>query len=102
MKPRSLECRVHVYKHHLSIFSMSELDLCSLRRSRVTRVWPGLMLSICLLLSSARAVSEAQSDSDHLQQSTELMSAGDLQGAEKEARLALNDSITPPLACATL
>jgi tetratricopeptide (TPR) repeat protein len=60
------------------------------------------MLSICLLLSPARAVSEAQSDSDHLQQSTELMSAGDLQGAEKEARLALNDSITRPLAWATL
>jgi superkiller protein 3 len=40
--------------------------------------------------------SAAEVDSDHVQQSVELMSTGDLVGAEKEARLALRDSSTRP------
>jgi tetratricopeptide (TPR) repeat protein len=38
----------------------------------------------------------AQTDSDHIQQAFEMMSTGDLVGAEQEARLALRDSSTRP------
>lgn len=66
------------------------------------RVRQSLALLLCFLLLPVRAVSQAPSDSDHLQKSAELMTAGDLAGAEKEARLALEDSSTKPMAWATL
>ena len=44
----------------------------------------------------------AQTDSDHIQQAFEMMSAGDLVGAEQEARLALRESSTRPEGWAAL
>jgi tetratricopeptide (TPR) repeat protein len=61
-----------------------------------------LALLICLLLLPARFSSAVQIDLDHLQQSAELMRVGDLEGAEKQARLALRDSSRRPVATATL
>jgi hypothetical protein len=40
---------------------------------------------LCALLISTSFTSATQADSDHVQQSVELMNAGDLIGAEKEA-----------------
>jgi tetratricopeptide (TPR) repeat protein len=57
---------------------------------------------ICLLFLPARPSSSAAPDLDHLQQAAELMNAGDLEGAEREAKLALRDSSTRPVATATL
>jgi len=65
-------------------------------------VHPILAFLCCIFLSSARLWSTAQADSDHVQQSVELMRTGDLAGAEKEARLALRGSSTRPAAWATL
>jgi tetratricopeptide (TPR) repeat protein len=59
-----------------------------------------LTLALCFL--SLPPVRSSAADSDHLQRSAALVSAGDLTGAEKEARLALHDSSTAPLAWATL
>jgi len=52
----------------------------------------GVALFFCVSLFSLSLSSMAQSDSDHIQQAFEMMSAGDLVGAEQEARLALRDS----------
>lgn len=57
---------------------------------------------LCFSLLLARASVAVPADSDHVQQSIELMSAGDLEGAEKEAKVALRDSSTRPMAWATL
>lgn len=51
-------------------------------------------LFLCVSLFSLSLSSVAQSNSDHIQQAFEMMSAGDLVGAEQEARLALRDSAT--------
>ena len=82
---------------------MSKSDLCSkLRTLHGTGGCRQLALLICLFLLPAFASSTAPADSDHVEKSTELMSAGDLEGAEKEAKLALRDSTTRPIAWATL
>jgi tetratricopeptide (TPR) repeat protein len=60
------------------------------------------MLLIFLLILPVRASSPVPADSDHIQEAAELMTAGDLKGAEGEARLALGDSSTRPLALSTL
>jgi tetratricopeptide (TPR) repeat protein len=57
---------------------------------------------ICLFLLPAFTSAAPQADYDHVQQSTALMSAGDLEGAEKEAKLALRNSSTRSVAWATL
>ncbi|MGA9798413.1 MAG: tetratricopeptide repeat protein, partial [Terriglobales bacterium] len=59
-------------------------------------------LWIFLLLLAAHPVSAAPSDLDHLQQSAGLINAGDLEGAEREAKLALREPSTRPVATATL
>jgi tetratricopeptide (TPR) repeat protein len=61
-----------------------------------------LAVLICLLFLPARLSSSAPTDLDHLQQAAELMNAGDLAGAETEAKLALRDPSTRPVATATL
>ena len=82
---------------------MTESYLCpQLRGFHVRRVFQQLALLICLLPLPPRASSAGPADLDHVQRSAELMSAGDLEGAEKEARLALRDSSTRPLALASL
>ena len=68
----------------------------------VGRGYRQLALLICLFLPPAHASTAAPADLDQVQQSTELMNAGDLEGAEKEARLALRDSVSRPAAWATL
>ena len=50
----------------------------------------------CIFLLPAPLRSGAQAESDHVQQSIELMSTGDLVGAEREARLGLRDSSSRP------
>jgi cytochrome c-type biogenesis protein CcmH/NrfG len=72
------------------------------RSSKSLAVCQRLAFLICVFLLPAPLWSTAQSDSDHVQQSGELMSTGDLVSAEKEARLALRDSSTRPVAWATL
>jgi tetratricopeptide (TPR) repeat protein len=59
-------------------------------------------LIISLLFLPARLSSSPPTDLEHLQQAAELMNAGDLEGAEREAKSALRDSSTRPLATATL
>lgn len=59
-------------------------------------------LVICLVFLPARLSSSAPTDLDQLQQAAELLNAGDLEGAETEAKLALRDSSTRPVATATL
>jgi tetratricopeptide (TPR) repeat protein len=82
---------------------MSESDPClKLRRFDGRRTCRQLTLLTCLLLVAANALSTAPPVSDHLQQSAALMSVGDLEGAEKEAKSALRDSSTRPMAWATL
>jgi tetratricopeptide (TPR) repeat protein len=83
-------------------FPLSGSELSLARSIHGERVWQSLALLICFLLLPVRAASNAPSDSDYLQKSAELMTAGDLAGAEKEARLALRDSSTKPMAWATL
>jgi cytochrome c-type biogenesis protein CcmH/NrfG len=61
-----------------------------------------LALLVCIPLLLAPSWSPAQSDLDHVQQSVQMMDAGDLAASEKEARLALRDSSTRPRALATL
>src|SRR5271169_5221538 len=61
-----------------------------------------LALLFCFTFLLARAPGEVPADSDHVRQSIELMGVGDLEGAEKEAKLALRDSSTRPMAWATL
>ena len=61
-----------------------------------------LAFLFCVLLLFTPLRAAGQADSDHAQQSVELMNAGDLGGAEKEARLALRDSSTQPVAWVTL
>jgi tetratricopeptide (TPR) repeat protein len=56
--------------------------------------------SLCVLL--ALAPLPAYPVTDHLEKSLELVSQGDLNGAEKEARLALNDPLSRARAWATL
>lgn len=60
------------------------------------------VLFICLLLLPLRPWSASQADSSHLQESVALISKGNLEGAEKEARLALRDPSTRALAWVTL
>src|ERR1700722_4796500 len=82
---------------------MSESDFCpKLRSVNGRRVCQQLALLICLLLLPALASSGAPADSVHVQKSSELMSVGDLEGAEKEARLALHDASDRSMAWATL
>ena len=69
---------------------------------RVVQTLPFLICLILVILLPALTASAARADADHIQQSTELMNAGDLQAAEEEARLALPDSANRPLAWATL
>ncbi len=57
---------------------------------------------ICVLLLLVCGGSTARADSDHIEESVDLISKGDLEGAEKEARLALRESSTRALAWATL
>jgi tetratricopeptide (TPR) repeat protein len=71
------------------------------RSSPRRRICLELTLLLCLVVP--KGVSAATpANSDHVQQSIELMNAGDLEGAEKEAKLALRDSSTRPIAWATL
>jgi tetratricopeptide (TPR) repeat protein len=65
-------------------------------------IYQKLALLLCFSFLSACASGAVPADSDHVQQSIELMSAGDLEGAEKEAKVALRDSSTRPMAWATL
>jgi len=69
---------------------------------RGRRLCQRLALSIWLVLLLAPASNAAGADSDHLQKSAALMSAGDLKGAEKEAQLALHETSARPAALATL
>src|SRR5690242_16603229 len=55
-----------------------------------------------LILSALPALSRSDPNSNHLQASAMLMSEGDFDGAEKEARLALREPSTRALAWATL
>jgi tetratricopeptide (TPR) repeat protein len=61
-----------------------------------------IALVLCLPFLPAHASVAVPADSDHVQQSMELMDAGDLEGAEKEAKLGLRDSSTRSMAWATL
>lgn len=82
---------------------MSQLHIFP--KLRVLR-WRGicnqLTLLIFLLVLPVRASSPVPAHSDHIQEAAELMTAGDLKGAEGEARLALGDSSTRPLALSIL
>lgn len=55
-----------------------------------------IALLICVFLFSLSPSTTAQTDSDHIQRAFEMMSTGDLVGAEQEARLALRDSSSRP------
>src|ERR1700721_790464 len=79
---------------------MSESDLNPKRHSLGRTICWQLLL--CLPFSPAHASVAAPADSDHVQQSMELMSAADLDGAEKEAKLALPDASTRSMGWATL
>ena len=79
---------------------MSELDPKRRRFSR--RIGWQIVLLLCIPSLPAQASGAVPADSDHVQQSMELMSAGDLEGAEKEAKLALRDSSTRSMGWATL
>lgn len=82
---------------------MRQLSLFpKLRRLRWREICKQLSLSIFLLILPVRASSPVPADSDHIQEAGELLSTGDLEGAEREARLALGDSSTRPLALLTL
>src|ERR1700730_6921309 len=59
------------------------------------KVFRVVLLSYISLFSLSLS-STAQSDSDHIQRAFEMMSTGDLVGAEQEARLALRDSSSRP------
>ena len=61
-----------------------------------------LLIFLLILILPVRASSPVPAGSDHIQEAAELMTAGDLKGAEGEARLALGDSSTRPLALSTL
>jgi tetratricopeptide (TPR) repeat protein len=52
----------------------------------------GTALLFCISLFSLSPFPMAQTNSDHIQQAFEMMSVGDLVGAEQEARLAIRDS----------
>lgn len=83
---------------------MSELLVRPKRQSLGRTIfWHLTLLPLfCLPLLPTHAFSAVPADSDHVQQSMELMSAGDLEGAEKEAKLALRDSSTRSMGWATL
>src|SRR5437016_1495212 len=57
---------------------------------------------ICLSLFLLSSWSTVRGDSDHIQQSLQLMSSGNLAEAEKQARLAVRDPSTRALGWATL
>src|SRR5689334_23113716 len=57
-------------------------------------------ISLCVVLALASLPAYALTD--HLEKSLELFRQGDLNGAEKEARLALNDPLSRARAWATL
>jgi tetratricopeptide (TPR) repeat protein len=81
---------------------MSELDPRPGRQRFGRRICCQIVLFLCLPLLPANTSSAVPADSDHVQQSMELMSAGDLEGAEREAKLALRDSSTRSMGWATL
>lgn len=62
----------------------------------------GIVVVFCVFLLSLPPSSTAQRNSDHIQQTFEMMNAGDLIGAEQEARSALRDSFTRPEGWAAL
>src|SRR5438309_1425129 len=62
----------------------------------------GIAVLLCIFLFSLSPSSTAQTASNHIEQAFEMMSAGDLVGAEQEARLALRDPSTRPGGWATL
>src|SRR5437667_7215842 len=57
---------------------------------------------ICLSLFLLSSWSTVRGDSDHIQQSMQFMSSGNLAEAEKQARLAVRDPSTRALGWATL
>ena len=59
------------------------------------KVFPAVLL-FCISLFALLPSTTAQTESDHIQQAFEMMSAGDLVGAEREARLAIRDSSSRP------
>src|ERR1700738_4232086 len=82
---------------------MSQPILCpKLRRLGWRGICKQLTLSIFVLIAPVAASSPPPADSDHIQEAAELMTASDLDGAEREARLALGGSSTRPLALSTL
>lgn len=66
------------------------------------RSWRLLAVLTCIFAFAAPFSSAFQIDVDHIQQSVRLISAADLSGAEKEARLALRDPSTRPAAWTAL
>src|SRR5438876_3666839 len=59
--------------------------------------WTGFLCLLLVLISPPICAV-----TNHLEKSIEMFGHGDLEGAEKEARMALNDSSSPALAWATL
>jgi len=73
------------------------------RRGCARAVFQPGVLFMCLISLPLRASGASpQAESSHLQESVALISQGDLEGAEREARLALRDPSIRPLAWATL
>src|SRR5205807_6673203 len=62
---------------------------------------PALSVFFFLLLP-VRAWPGVRADSSHIQKAVELISKGDMKGAEREARLSMADPASRPLASATL
>lgn len=80
-------------------------------KSRLNERRVSLNLAVCqrvafliceFLLPFLLLCNDARAQSDHIQQAVGLMNAGNLAGAEKEARIALHDSSTRPAGSATL
>src|SRR5437667_2016327 len=68
-------------------------------RAKLTHV---IAAFICLSLFLLSSWSTVRGDSDHIQQSIQLMSSGNLAEAEKQARLAVRDPSTRALGWAAL
>jgi tetratricopeptide (TPR) repeat protein len=105
MRSRSWPGCIHaiIVESHCNSATMIQRNQQSAARSGCAWLaWPYGVLFIWLLFLPSPAWSVPQTHSNHLQESVALMSRGDLEGAEQEARLALRDPSTRALAWASL
>ena len=72
------------------------------RRDLHQRVGLPALSVFCFLLLPVLAWPGVRADSSHIQKAVELISKGDMKGAEREARLSMADPASRPLASATL